>query len=191
MKKDNIAICIATGSSLTRQDVEFCMGKGKIYAVKEALIYAPFADVLYAADTDWWDYTDRWQWFKGQKWTVSSEASIKYKLNHIEYDNQILWSENKSILASGGNSGFQVINLAYLQGATKIILLGYDMGYTSKKHFFDDTHKRESRNSDYKKWLTHFEKSSKVIPIPVINCTRQSDLNCFERMSLENALCTD
>jgi len=187
MKNAKTVICIATGSSITLQDVEFCQGKGKLYAVKEAILYAPFADILYSADTDWWDLKDRWQSFTGKKWTVSSEAALKYNLNHIEYDPKIIWSDKQGLIASGGNSGFQAINLAYLHGAERIILLGYDMGYKSQKHFFDKTHKRDSRNSDYHKWLEHFEKASKVIPIEIINCTRETSLECFPRMSLEDA----
>jgi hypothetical protein len=187
MTKNNTAICIATGLSLTREDVEFCKGRGKIYAVKEAVLYCPFADVLYAADTDWWDYKDRWQDFNGKKWTLSSEAALKYGLNHIEYDPNLIWSDKQGIIASGGNSGFQAINLAYLHGATRIILLGYDMGYKEKKHFFDDIKPRHSRDSDYKKWLAHFDKAAQMIPIEIINCTRGGALNFFPRKTLEEA----
>lgn len=188
MKNGNsTAICIASGPSLTQDDVNYCRGKGIFYAVKESAYLAPWADVLYAADTDWWDMKDRWEWFQGEKMTLSSEASIKYGLSYIDYDPKFIWSENPAIIASGGNSGFQALNIAYLRGATKIILLGYDMGHTGQKHWWDKEHKRDSRNSDYHKWIEHFKKAAPMIKANVINCTRETALDCFPRMSLEDA----
>lgn len=189
MKKNSIAICIATGSSLTLEDVEFCQGKGKIYAVKEAITYAPFADVLYAADTDWWDDRSRWEWFQGEKWTVSHEAKRKFpEFNHIDYKVHSIWSDDKSYLATGGNSGFQAINLADLNDHDYILLLGYDYGYTGDKHFWERHIKRESRYSNYQDWLKRLEKAAPLIKAKVINCSRQTAIECFERDTIQNAL---
>ena len=186
--KNKIAVCIASGPSLNLGDVSFCKGKAKIYAVKESAFMAPYADVLYAADTDWWDMKGRWDWFQGEKWTLSSEASIKYGLNFIEYDNQIAWSDTQGLISSGGNSGFQALNLAVLQGAETVFLLGYDMGHGGgQKHWWDKDMPRESRNSDYHKWIERFNKAAPLIKAKVINCSPNTALTCFPRMTIQDA----
>ena len=62
------AVCIATGASLTKEDAEYCEGKAKVYAVKEAHRLAPFADVLYSGDYDWYEYHNGVPEFKGERW---------------------------------------------------------------------------------------------------------------------------
>jgi hypothetical protein len=186
------AICIASGTSLTKEDVEFCRGKGKIYAVKEVYHYAPWADVLYAADGDWWDRLKGVPDFKGERWTVSDEAAKRWRLNYIKYRVDLPWSKDPAILATGGNSGFQAANLAMLQGATEVILLGYDMGYSgSRKHFWtglESVPTREIRPSDYNGWLKRWNFALPHIPYPIINCSRSSYLNYFPKKTLEEAL---
>lgn len=184
------AICIANGASLTKEDVDFCKGMGKVYAVKESRHLAPWADVLYAADTDWWDLYKGVPDFAGERWTVSQEAAKKYGLNVIDYQPQAKWSDDPSWIATGGNSGFQAINLAVLQGADRVILLGYDMGheYGKPKHWWTGKYERPVRYSNYKEFIEKFNIAAPLIPVPVINCTRLTALNCFPKMSLLDAL---
>lgn len=186
------AICIASGPSLTPEDVEYCRGKGRIYAVKEAHILAPFADVLYCADDDWWDNKKGVPDFAGEKWTVNEACARKWKLNYIPGCNTISWGKTPELIAYGGNSGFQAMNLAYVQGATRIILLGYDYGYKPNeqaKHWFDNTqHARPSRTSDYTAWLKRMNDAAPHIDIPIINCTPTSAIWCFARAPLREAL---
>lgn len=183
------AICIASGPSLTRDDVDFCKGKGKIYAVKEAHILAPWADVLYCADDDWIDNKKGVPDFAGEKWSVNDRAKSRWGWNHVFGTSSIDWGDDISCIAYGGNSGFQAINLAVVQGASKVILLGYDYGFTRRKHFYDGTaHDRVSRFSNYPDWLTRIDRAAKLIPVPVINCSSASAIKCFPRMSIREAL---
>lgn len=191
------AVCIANGTSLTKEDVEFCKGKGKIYAVKEAALLAPFADVLYAADVDWWKLpTNKLaKEFQGEKWTVADDSNPEIKqavkdfgLKTIKYMSSAVWSSDPSYIATGHNSGFQAINLAVLHGASRVILLGYDMGYSGQnKHWWTGQVKRDSRWSDYQKWIRHFNQAAPLIPVPVINATRGGNLECFARMPINEA----
>lgn len=182
------AICIASGSSLTSEDVDYCRGRGKVYAVKEAYLLAPWADVLYCADFDWWNNREGVPEFFGEKWTVADESAKRWKLNHIPGTSNIVWGHDDKMIAYGGNSGFQALNLAVVQGATKVILLGYDYGFKSKKHWFDDTpHARKSRPSNYEDWLKRIREAAPLIPVPVINCSRESAIDCFSRMTLREA----
>lgn len=183
-----IVVCVASGHSLTKEDVEYCKGKAKVYIVNDGYKLAPWADLLYAADTDWWEYHKGVKSFKGEKWTVSHEAALKYGINRIDYKPREKWSNNPEYIATGGNSGFQVVNLAELHGAKKIILLGYDMGFTKKKHWFGDHDSKINRASDYKKWIKNFETAKPYIKSNIVNCTPYSNLRCFKMARLRDVL---
>lgn len=184
------AVCIASGPSLTVDDVEYCKGKAKVYAVKENHHLAPWADVLYAADTDWWQMFKGVPEFAGERWTVSSEAALQYGLKHIDGKSQVEWSNDPKFIATGGNSGFQAINLAVLHGADRVILLGYDMGFKSEtdKHWWEKEYPRDSRVSNYKGWLERMNKAAPMIPVPVLNASRESAITCFPRVNLRDVL---
>jgi hypothetical protein len=184
------AICIASGTSLTQEDVDYCRGKGRVYAVKEAHILAPWADVLYCADEDWWALKQGVPGFAGEKWTVSPDAARQYRLNYVEGSADIEWGHTPELIAYGGNSGFQALNLAVVQGASKVVLLGYDYGLRAgKKHWFDGTkHERTSRPSHYHEWLPRIHAAAKHIKIPVINCSLESAIECFPKMTVREAL---
>lgn len=183
------AICIASGASLTKSDVEYCRGEGRIYVVKECHLLAPWADVLYAADEDWWDFNKGVPEFKGEKWTVSREASQKWDLNYVPGDSQIEWGTSLDLIAYGGNSGFQALNLAVLQGASRVILLGYDMQFTSgRKHWHTGKVNRPMRGSNYADWLKRFDKAAPHIPVPVFNASRNSAIKCFPKVTLTDIL---
>ena len=183
------AIVIANGPSLTQEDVDLCRGTGRVYAVKEAIYLAPWADATYCADNEWWHIKKGLPEFAGEKWTCNLDAAQQYGLEHIDIDFDIIWG-GKGVIASGGNSGFQTMNLAYLQGASKIVLLGFDYGYTgTKKHWFDNTpYKRSSHSSNYKEWLKRINLAADCIDIPVLNASRESAIQCFPRMSLHECL---
>lgn len=185
--------CIASGPSLTMEDVEYCRGKGKVYAVKEAALMAPWADVLYAADHDWWvNHKDRWQGFKGEKWTLENRAAeIFPELKTIKCRTEWKWSTTPGVIATGGNSGFQVINMAVLDGAQQVILLGYDYGYdpaNQHKHWWDNEHPRESRCSNYVEWNKRLSAAAPLIQVPVINATRKTAITCFPRAKIQEIL---
>lgn len=186
----HVAVCIASGPSLTQEDVNFCRGKARVYAVKECYHMAPWADVLYAADTDWWERLHGVPDFAGERWTVSWEAAEKYPdLHHIPYKSDLTWSSTMAMLATGGNSGFQALNLAVLQGASKVFLLGYDMGHGPKKHWWSGGPlKRDVRPSDYGDWIKRFAAAATLIPVPVINCSRKTAITCFPKSTIQESL---
>jgi hypothetical protein len=181
-------VCVASGNSLTKSDLDYCRDKAQVWVVNDGYKIAPWADLLYAADHDWWDYHDGVKSFKGEKWTCAKESALKYNLNHIDYKPNEIWSNDSDWIATGGNSGFQLVNLADIHGATDIILLGYDMGYTDKKHWFGEHPAKINRGSDYKKWISNFEKARPFIRANVTNCTPYSNLTCFETAKLRDFL---
>lgn len=87
------------------------------------------------------------------------------------------------------NSGLRAIELAIGFGAARVLLLGYDCSVTSGTHWHGD-HKL-TKNPDAKRcaeWQRHFAMLDPK-QAEIINCSRETALNCFPRMTLEKALC--
>lgn len=183
------AICIASGPSLTEADIEKCRRSGrKIYAVNDVYKLAPWANVLYAGDGDWWDYYNGAQGFTGERWTTNDAAALKWGLKHMPGTSQGLFHTD-GLMCYGKHSGFQAINLAFLHGHRDIWLLGYDMGFErgTPKHFFGEHPQKINRMSQYADWIDHFNKAAPVMAklgLKITNMTRTSALECFERGTL-------
>lgn len=184
------AICIASGPSLTPDDVNMCRGKGIVYAISDCHRLAPWADVLYSCDGAWWNHHKGVPEFQGERVTLDLGAHNQFGATFIPHSNDITFIDGKAI-GTGGNSGFQAIALAVQRGAKKVILLGYDMGFSGgrKSHWFGDHPGALNRQSNYEKWVKNFDRAAPEIKkyARVINCSRNTALNCFERMSLHDA----
>jgi hypothetical protein len=188
MKKDTRFFIVATGASLTQDDVNYIKGKGTIIVINNAFKLAPFADILYACDVVWWEAyeKDLINW-NGKKMSIfyDQNGCIKWECNTR------LNGLGEEVIHTGGNSGYQAINLAYLLGAKEIILLGYDMKQTNGLRHFHGQHKRGLRNNDnYPQWIKHMgilANDLKAKGIKVINCTRSTALECYEKQELQNA----
>lgn len=189
---------VATGPSLTPDVAEDCCGYRTI-AVNDAWRLLPWADVLYAADEDWWNIHEGCPEFTGEKWSHvrgdddhnKIKCAADWDINLIVGAYRDGFSTKDGLIHYGSNSGFQAINLAMQFGATRIVLVGFDMQpVDGKRHFFGD-HPAPLRNgTPYTKFIPHFEKAAKLLPagIEIINATPGSALTCFKRMALNEAL---
>jgi len=154
----------------------------------------PSADAMYACDPHWWDYHHKNVIgnFQGQMWTQSKDAAQKYNVSHIPGESQAGLGRN--VIHFGGNSGYQAINLAYIFGARKIVLLGYDMQMTNgRQHYFGQHpyHKNaQGPNARlFQNWLKKFDELARDLKkenVQVINATKQSALNCFYKGFIES-----
>lgn len=94
----------------------------------------------------------------------------------------------------GANSGYQAINLAYLFGAKKIILLGFDCkrGPKNESHHHGDHPGPLNKDMPIHTWRKAFPQLSadlKAEGVEVVNATRDTALECFNKIKLEVALC--
>ena len=189
----NILI-IASGPSLSQHQLDVADRlKPVTIAINDNYLRAPWADVLYACDLQWWQWhenKEELKAFKGRKVTRNIEAAKKYNLEYIESSPQLGLSIDPKIIHEGMNSGYQAINLAYHMGGTRILLIGYDMQTTDNKaHWFGD-HPNKVR-SNYNSWLLPYislADHAKKLNLEIINCTITTALTCFPRMDLKEAL---
>ena len=158
-------------------------------------------DHLYAADRNWWSFhvADIARDFDGKCWSCETPAKSNWGgkdyaawgitlLDCVTQDHKGL-SREPGVIHSGGNSGYQAINLAYLFGATRIILLGFDMhNHSGKSHFFGD-HPPQVGASGMKpdRFIASFRTiKPEKYGIEIINCTRETALDAFPRHRLED-----
>ena len=130
--------------------------------------------------------------FKGELWTQDYPASEKYGLNRIEGDRAEGLGKDK--VHYGANSGYQAVNLAYLFGASKILLLGFDCkrGEQKRSHWHGDHPGPLNKDMPIHTWQKAFPKLAedlKAEGVEVVNATRDTALECFQKIKLEVAIC--
>lgn len=174
-------VCIASGPSLTAQDCELVRLSGLFtIVVNTSYRLAPWADVLYAGDRQWWNaYGREAKETIAQCWTASADSAERFGLHRFEARD---WE----------NSGFQAIELAIEHfKAERIVLLGYDMQHTGGARHWHPDHAQEMGNADdVQTWPARFhDLRERFMDVDFVNCTRQTALTCFKRRALENELC--
>lgn len=194
---ETVAI-LASGPSLNGDEVDSLRGRCKVVAVNDSWRLCPWADMLYAADHRWWQYHNYVSWFRGERWTQHkgvaewSAVARENGLTVINSANAPGISFNPSIIHTGSNSTFQALNIAVLQGCTKILLLGLDCRQIDgKRHWFGDHPGKLNRDSPYSLFIDAFNAAAPQLTdagIEVINCSLESAVDCFLKQRLEEVL---
>jgi len=179
-------VCLGTGPSLTQADVDRVRDRARVIAINDAYRLAPWADVLYGCDAKWWTWHKGVPTFPGLKYALQNGAKHWKGVQIIGKTGGQGIEWKRTGIRTGNNSGYQAINLAIHLGATKILLLGYDMQGT---HFFG--RHRDGSAPPFEVCKRNF---ATMVPelaahgITVLNCTRKTALTCFPRVPLEEAL---
>lgn len=186
-------VVAAPGPSLTLSVAEMCHGFRAI-AVQDAWRRVPWADVLYGCDAAWWRYHNGCPEFAGEKWSThdtgnndKSGAATAYSLRLVEGKPGNTFSTDPAIVHYGNNSGFQAVNVALLKGASRVVMVGFDM---RGAHFFGQ-HPKPLRNpTSFASFIRSFNVASKHLPagVTIVNATPGSDLRCFPIMTVSEAL---
>lgn len=167
---------LATGPSLSTTDIEKVRGKCKVVAVSNAYKLAPWADALASTDARWWRYHTDAQNFAGLKFTAAPEFQ---KIEGVE---------RLADVPSGTNSGLLGIRVAVHLGATKILLLGYDMK-DGANHFFGKhpIPLKSSSDQNMERFKRQFLQC-RPAGVEIINCTVGSALKTYPFRPLEDCL---
>jgi hypothetical protein len=183
-------VCLGTGPSLTQADVDTCRGKARVIAIKHAIELAPWADALYSGEKAWWNAGVKSLAYTGLRVAIEP-GETRWGATVLKNTGPIGLETRPTGLRTGKNSGYQAINLAYLFGAGKIVLLGYDMerGADGQDHFFGQH--AHGGHPPLKEFLPLFE--TLVAPlaaegVSVVNASRRTALTCFPRQTIAQAL---
>jgi len=175
-------VCIASGPSLTDEDCALVEQSGiPTMAVNMSWQMARFAKYIYAGDRSWWDRYGKDIDIPAERWTCSLSAASHYKIHHHN-------------VRGAYNSGMRAVQWGIDHGYKTIILLGYDCSLKNGVHWHGAyTENRNPTSKGVLKWKRQFEQvalQAKNRGVRVINCSRDTALECFERMKLEDAIRT-
>jgi hypothetical protein len=185
----NTWCCIATGPSLTRADVEYCIGRGwRLATVNCGYQIAPEAEILNAFDESFWKehyHAVRKAMPHATLYTGNGWLKNRYKyLTPFTARMGTGWSNTPNMAYTNGLSGYQLLQIAGWQKPDRLIMLGYDMQHTGgRKHCHPD-HKGKNCPS-LAEQIPGFAMAH-AAPFPIFNATRETALTCFERVALED-----
>ena len=198
---------IATGPSLTLQQVDAARDKGFALAgCNNVWQIVPDLELLYACNESWW--TTYWSpelaAHPAAKWTTNREAAAAYGLNWIAERNAPGLSSDPNIVHHGHGSGFTLLNLAFLLGAARIVLIGYDLAYSrtydgkarqigdSPRHYFGEYPKSlqhwpsaRVQAGVHVELIALYESVAKQGLVEIINCSG-GVMDCFPRMNIDD-----
>lgn len=190
-------VVLASGPSLTVEDVTAVKGRALVCCVNNTHELAPWANVLYASDQGWWRryYKDTKQ-FEGEKLTCGhTEKAVPFadveRVPHISGEGYGLATGLP--FYTGQNSGHAAINIVRaLYGATSIALLGFDFQRTNGEvHYFGLHHGMTNPGPGFPRWAKHMAtlaKDAKAQGVQIVNCSRETALTCFDRMTINEWL---
>lgn len=173
-------VVLATGPSMSQELADYVrqhheQGRCKTVAVSDSYRLAPWADALVSNDRNWWDCHRDARNFAGKKFaSVALPGGV-----------QALPREGT--FGGGLNSGLQGLRVAKLLGATKILLLGFDLSAERGAHYFG-AHPHPLKHTTTKRFAKHVEQFNKWHGVPVINCTPRSALKRFPMSTIEQQL---
>lgn len=190
-----IVACVAPGPSLPRLALDRLAGCDLVLAVSLAFRFLPRPPhVVYACDGRWWDsFFPEARATGAALWSAHKRAAQQYRLNHIRVEPEAPgFSTDKTYVHGGGNSGYQALNLAMHLGATKALLVGYDMkpDEHGKQHAFGEySGSMYVPKMPFDYFVDQFAKLPPIVNgMSVVNCTPGSRLTMFPYQSLEQAI---
>lgn len=182
---DKTVVCIASGPSLTPDDCETIHRAGLPAIVTNTTFQlCTWAEVLMGFDHKWWlqyrQEVDRV--FAGAKLTCSM----------LPQPAGVESLHNQGWIRPFGNSGTAAISLAVVGGAKRVLLLGYDCQKTGGRAHWHSDHPKPLGNArsmpHWPKKFTQVAAFAASKKVPVWNCSRETALTNFPRISLSQAL---
>lgn len=179
---------IASGPSLTPEQVNYLRGRVRVIAVSDNYRLAPWADWVYSSCKPWWDVHRDAVAASGcmaELWTQDAAAAAAYGLNRLPHRPNA--TDLVDGTCAGASSGEHAMHLAAHLGATSIVLVGFDMGATGRGHWFGDHPRPLVNGADFgtmRRSIADLSVSLAARGIEVVNCTRSSALTCFPKMEL-------
>lgn len=199
----DVVVIIASGpSATTHGDLDQKLRKkAKVIAVNSSYKLVKWPHLIFATDHKWWELNRQIRdanW--GQKVTVDRGAANP-KFPHLFFIKVVeqvalrytLLFEPLGIIGSGGNSGFQALNLAVQFGARRIILVGFDCSLKEGVHWHGK-HGQGLMNPSHKqveRWRLTLDSQAEELQrrgVEVINCSPTSTLQNYTRLPLDIAL---
>ena len=182
--RGRVACIIGAGPSLTGEQCNAARDRGwRCIAINESWRRAPWADALYACDATWWkarapDETA----FQGLRITQDAAYDGALRVPLVSGDDLIL---DRPAIGSGGNSGFQALNLALHFGARRVVLLGIDGAATTGARHWHGDHGDGLANPlprTFEAWRAAWRAAAaqcQALGVAVVNCSPGTAVDAF------------
>lgn len=187
---------VGRGASLIGFDFDRLKNE-RVLAVNNAITHVPFAEGVVAIDFLTFIEPNYEYWkpiIKDKPIYVDTKTESKYfnvvcmersKIDGFEF------KENR--VATGSNSGYMAINVAYHLGARRVFLLGFDMKHINGQRYFDipDFITPPDKYPYYDYCINEFKTLAKEIKnsdLKVYNCSLESELKCFDKVKISAVL---
>lgn len=180
---------IGGGPSLRNHDPS-ALKDEEVVVTNEAFALYPTALALVFVDVGWWQrrksairntWKGRFIIGRGNYRKIYAGDGV---LN-VAYRSGMEWSANNRILG-GKNSGLAALNCAWLMGASRAILLGFDMKPTDGRNNYHALHPVSGKPNYTHRYVSLFipemeraAKRTEDLGFVVINATPDSALTCF------------
>lgn len=185
---------IASGASVKKPDVALTRDRLPVLAIKSNVELAPWADVVYGCDYPWWRSVRGLPDYKGLKLAYADRACDQYSCRKVKIPDvkadRLAFDEVGSV-GAGGNSGFQALNLALQFGASRILLIGFDM---AGQHWYGRNNWQGAGNpseGNFKRWIAAFDVAAGQLAergVEVINASPISAIKAYPKRSIAEAL---
>lgn len=182
-------VIAASGPSLTAEQIEAVRGYPLI-AINTTFRLAPHANMVYGADWAWWRVhqaeVEKTQALRVTQSVDAFGGKPPAGLLVLQSVGKRGFSVEPDVIHQGGNSGYQAANIAFLAGASRILLIGFDMKAGLKKHWHGDHPPECNKSSNYGSFIQSFRTIEEDVEI--INCTPGSALDAFPKRDLSECL---
>jgi hypothetical protein len=183
-------LIVASGPSAVEQPIAAARGRCKAIVINNSWWLAPWAEILYACDAEWWQ-SGNGNDFAGLKVSRSHHPGVmqvRLRPDGEAWCNRILMDEMGEI-GAGGSSCFQALNLAVQFGCRRIALVGCDARIDKGKHWHPD-HGGRLKNPVQQTadiWVRSFQAAAQdlvALGVEVTNCSPDSAINAFVKAPL-------
>jgi hypothetical protein len=196
--KGETIFCLASGPSLTADVCERVRGKRSI-AVNSSAVLAPWSSVLFFTDSSWYEQrrelVANWAGLViSMSRTAKKELPDKVKRIQGQGDPQAApnFCRGAGVVQQGRSSGHTAVSLAIALGASRVVLLGYDMRFVEGREHFHGEYKGPRDVAIYERdfvpGFTGWNDAAKAAGVEVVNATEKSALREFPMLPLDAVL---
>jgi len=200
MYEGQTVFVIGGGPSIKHMNLKLIKDR-PVLGCNDAFRLGDWVDWLVFADMRWW----RWNWEEVAQWKnreqvislvpqlLDGRAERWPWLKILRRDESRFGiSVEPDTLCWNRGCGGTAINAAYLLGALRVVLLGFDMRMVDGDHNWHNYHQKQERDKIYQSSMMPFLKpmgdAMKVTGLQIVNATPGSALNLFPMKPLEELL---
>jgi hypothetical protein len=190
--------CLASGPSLTAEICERVRSRRRI-VVNTSCMLAPDGDVLFFTDSGWYEprreIVKNWP---GEVMSMSRTAKreLPDKVKRIQGCGDPMFPpvfrRGAEFIQQGRSSGHTAVSLAIALGASRVVLLGYDMRFVAGREHCHNEYKGPRDADIYSRefipGFAGWDEAARAVGVDVVNATDGSALKEFRQASLDEVL---